>query len=65
MNMLKKLFSTNSKKKQNKGLPGIKVPNKPDDEMLEYMLERRMMARQFDWMLKHHFGNDDMHWIDF
>ena len=65
MNMLKKLFSTNSKKKQNKGLSGIKVPNKPDDEMLEYMLERRMMARQFDWMLKHHFGNDDMHWIDF
>ena len=64
LNILKKYFSFTSKKQQKKGYQEIKVQDKPDYEMLEYMLERRMMARQFDWMLKHHFGNNNIHWVD-
>ena len=64
LNILKRYFSFTSKKQQDKGCQEIKVQDKPDYEMLEYMLERRMMARQFDWMLKHHFGNDNIQWVD-
>ncbi len=47
-NSLKKYFSSfSSKKRQDKDRPEIKVPDKPDQNMLDYMLERRLMARQF------------------
>lgn len=60
-NILKKLFSSTSKKKQqDDDWPiEIKWPEKPDYEMIEYMRQRRLMTRQFDYMIKNHYYDDE------
>ena len=57
---VKNLFSTTSKKKKDDDWPiEIKWPEKPDYEMIEYMKQRKLMARQFDYMLKNHYFDDE------
>lgn len=59
-NNLKKYFSFVFKKHQDEDWPEINVaiPDKHDYEIIEYMRQRILMARQFDEELKNGYYNN-------